>query len=318
MAKMQPFKGSTKRRIKIFIVFLLCSFLAWLVSKLSETYTDSTSFDLEFVKVPDTLLLTKASKEKVSVTLRASGWQFLGFNFKSKEIPIDLSSVLYDGTKYFVDSQSYRKQIEAQLTGSMTLLEMDQDSLFFDFSRIVSRKVPVKAMVDLNLTQNYLLDGKLSITPDSVVLKGPLDELDTIIEISTEALTLTDVVEDFDHTLPLVTPTSLEHTTLSARDVKISGSVFRFSEKIIQIPIEVINLPKGTLIRTFPNTIEVLCRAKIEQLKVLDPSDFKILADFNLVTGDSQFLPVELVQQPPDIPSVQLLKSQIEFILKRE
>ena len=111
---------------------------------------------------------------------------------------------------------------------------------------------------------------------------------------------------------------SLENTTYSANSIKISGKVFRFSEKILELPVEVINLPEGAEIKTFPNTISVLCKAKIERLKDLGPSDFKLIADYAQAAKGAQQMTVRLTEKPEEVYSAQLLAGQVEFILKRE
>jgi YbbR domain-containing protein len=318
MAVKRNIKGSTKRRIKIFLIFLLCSFAIWLISKLSENHTDKATFDLVYINVPDTLLLTGASKDKIDVTIRASGWQFLGFNFKTKEIPIDLSALQFNGTNYFAAQEVYGSQVMAQVSGSMALLQMDRDTLFFDFDPIISKVVPVTSQLQVDLAQNYLLDGSLEVDPDSVMIRGPSQEIDTVMAIKTIALTLTDVAENFSRVVRLMKSDSLKNTVYVNDEVTVTGRIFRFSEQVIQIPVEVVNLPPGTKIRTFPATVRVLCKAKVTELKTLNPNDFRIVADFNEAKEDSKILRLELVQQPENIPNIQLLDAQIEFILNRE
>ena len=124
-------KGRVRRKVNIFLVFLVCSCLAWLVSQLSEDYTQSTSFDLVYINVPDSLRLTKASKNSLDVRLRASGFQFLGFNFKNKQIAIDLSKLDHKGLRYYIPQQNYRKQIQNQLTGFHDLVRSRQRYFIF-------------------------------------------------------------------------------------------------------------------------------------------------------------------------------------------
>jgi len=310
--------GLHKRKVKIFLVFLASSFLAWFVSRLSETYTDNTSFDLVYTNVPDSLILTNTSKDKVDVRLRASGFQFLGFNFSNKEIKIDLSSVDQNPSNYFVPHEVYRKQIEKQLSGSMTLLEVDKDTLFFNFFKVYAKEIPIQPNIIVNLAQNYLLAGELKVEPGTVTIKGPKTEIANIDYVGTLKMVLTDVTDNFENRAVLHKPEELKNTTFSTNSVKISGEVFRFSEKIIDVPVEVINLPEGTTIKTFPNTIAILCKARIDRLKNLNSSDFKIVADYNLAKSNARNLKIRLVKKPVDVSSAQVLETQVEFILKRE
>ena len=111
-----------KRRTNIFLIFLICSALIWLISKLSETYTERTSFVVEFVNAPDSLLFAKASTDALNVRLSASGFQFLYFNIGKKKVQIDLSQVRSRGGRYYVARENYQGQIDRQLPRNMTLL----------------------------------------------------------------------------------------------------------------------------------------------------------------------------------------------------
>ncbi len=311
-------RSNDKRKINIFLIFLLCSFLAWLVSRLSETYVDRTTFDLEYINVPDSLLLADNSLKNVDVRLRASGFQFLGFNYNPKKIEIDLSNMANDQSKFYVTQLDFRKQIESQLSGSITLLEVDRDTLFLDFYKVELKKVPISPNISLNPAQNYLVDGKLKLEPSLISISGPKKELDLVNSVSTSEVELNEITEDFSIVVDLVLPEELKNLVLSEKKVKISGNVFRFSEKLIEIPVEVINLPEGTQIKTFPNTIAVLCKARIDRLKDISPVEFKVVANFQDQRGENQNLQVSLIEKPDDVYSVQLMKNEVEFILKRQ
>src|SRR5690606_25980201 len=113
--------------------------------------------------------------------------------------------------------------------------------------------------VRIDLEQNYLLDGKLIISPDSIAVKGPSKELDTITAVWTEAKELNGINSDFSAHVPLHKFKALQNTVFSTDSVRISAKVYRFSEKVIDVPVEVINLPKDVEIKTFPDKVPVLC-----------------------------------------------------------
>lgn len=311
-------RSNDKRKINIFLIFLLCSFLAWLVSRLSETYVDRTTFDLEYINVPDSLLLADNSFKNADVRLRASGFQFLGFNYNSKKIEVDLSNMVNNQSKFYVTQLDFKKQIESQLSGSITLLEVDRDTLFLDFYKVELKEVPISPNISLNPAQNYLVDGKLKLEPSLISISGPKKELDLVNSVSTSEVELNEITEDFSIIVDLVLPEELKNLVLSEKKVRISGNVFRFSEKLIEIPVEVINLPEGTQIKTFPSTIAVLCKARIDRLKDISPAEFKVVANFKDQRGENQNLQVSLIEKPNEVYSVQLMKNEVEFILKRQ
>ncbi|MGB7394586.1 MAG: CdaR family protein, partial [Pricia sp.] len=260
-----------------------------------------------------------ASKKKMDVKLRAGGFTFLGFNFKKKKVEIDVSEAEKEGDRFFVPEKMYRTQIEKQLSASMSLLEIDNDTLFLDMMAVTTKKVPVKPRGTMDLAQNYLLDGKLGVTPDSISITGPPEEIDTISQVRTENTNLPDLTSDFTEEVALFKSPELKNTTYSENTAILSGKVVRFSERIIEVPIQIVNLPENLEIKTFPDKISVVCKAKTERLKKLKPSDFQITGDYETVKdGESNEMKLQLKKKPEALHSARLKTGEVEFIVKKK
>ncbi len=302
----------------MFLMFLLCSGLIWFLNNLAKTYTDNATFELVFFHVPDSLLLTEVSKKQVDVKIQASGFQFLGFNFKNKEVRVDVSSVNERNGRYYMPQSVYRKQIDKQLR-SMNLLEIDEDTLYFEFTRLVTKVVSVTSKLDITLPQNHILDGEPVIEPSEVTLKGPWNIVDTINTINTVKLKLSDVSTDFSQEVALDKIQGSGSITYSSDKVVVSGKVARFSEKLIEVPIKVINLPEKYEIKTFPDKVGVLCKGTLNQLKLLESADFEVIADYNTIKDNaSKNIGLQLVNPLENLRSAELSESQVEFILRKQ
>jgi YbbR domain-containing protein len=213
----------------------------------------------------------------------------------------------------------YRSQIEKQISGSMALLEIENDTLFLDMLAVMTKKVPVKPRAEMNLGQNYLLDGKLRATPDSISITGPEDEIDTIGQVRTRKITLPDLTSDFTEEVEIFKSKELKNTTYSESTAILSGKVVRFSEKIIKLPISILNLPDSLEIKTFPDKVSVVCKAKTERLKTLTISDFQVVGDYDtLKGGTSDELKIKLQKKPKGLHSARLKESAVEYIVKKQ
>ena len=272
---------------------------------------------MEFVNPPDSLLFEKASPENVKVRLSANGFQFLYFNIGKKKVQIDLSQVRRRAGTYYVARENYQGQIERQLPRNMSLLELEADTLYLAFEKIFTKTVKVVPNLNLELASNHLLEGELEIDPPTIDINGPGDEIYQVEEVYTVSQDLTDLSEDFNITVELSRLADLSNTTYSENTVRIAGKVYRFSEQLIDIPVKVINLPEGVEVRTFPNTISALCKARIDLLKSLRPQDFELVADFAKAEEGRQELEVKLLSKPEGVYDAKLQENKVEFILIR-
>jgi len=307
-----------KREAKLFFMFLLLSFFAWFISSLSHQFQSNASFDLEFINPPDSMMLVSASKRNIDVKLDAVGFRFLLYNLNKPKMKINLSDAVRKGKHYFLSPNRSRRQIADQLVNGVELLDIGNDTLFFEFYGVISKKLPVLPVLDIEYTQNYLLDGEVALSPDSVQIKGPVNEIDSIRFLKTNKIILKDVNKDFSMQLKLQELTGLEKTTVFQENIEIKGRVSKFSEKIISVPITIAHLPKNTQAQTFPKNVDILVKASLRNLKRLSEMDFEVLGDYNTVKKGEKSIQLSITKKPAWIHDAELPKNSVDFILKRE
>lgn len=315
----QRVKNVLKRReAKLFTFFFILSGLAWFISNLSYRYESNAFFDLEFVNPPDSMMMQNASEQQIQVRLEAEGFQFLGWGFGKKKVAIDLSQANRIGTRYMLTPDVLESQIAEQLAGDIKLIRTGSDTLFVDFYSVASKKLPVRHQLRLEFEQNYLLDGKIELRPDSIRIKGPMNEIDTINFLKTAPITLVEINNDFTINSKVIISPLLKKTSLAKSEVRISGTISRFSEKLIRVPVTMINIPENTIAQTFPNEVELLVKASLTELKKIKTSQFKIVGDYATVQAGSQSVLLKVIAQPSTIHSAELKPDRVDFILKRE
>ncbi|MRH99846.1 hypothetical protein GH721_04795 [Kriegella sp. EG-1] len=308
-----------KRKAKVFVLFVLASSLIWFLSTLSETYSANATFKVNYTNSNKNLKLKKFYTDRLVVKLKTGGFKFLGFNLQKKTIELNLDEVQRNNNMYYLAPNQYKSQIERQLPKSMVLVEMALDTLFFEFLEMTSKEVPISTNININLAHNHMLEGVLQIVPAQIKIFGPKNEIDTIQEINVAENKLNELTADFNKRISLYKAPQLVNTSYSINEVLIKGKVSKFSEKLIDVPIDVINLPENILIRTFPDVVSVLCKAKIHELKVIKASDFKVIADYSKLSSNrSNEMGLKIVQKPNNIFSATLMETKVEYILNKE
>ncbi|NAY90714.1 hypothetical protein GTQ34_02175 [Muricauda sp. JGD-17] len=305
--------------MKVFSLFLVCSFLAWFLSNLSEPYESRCDFTLNYRNLPDTMLLGKNAVSSMEAKIRTSGFRFLYYNFFTKRLDIDVSQATVENGAYVIEEEVLKKQVDGQLSQNISLLDLDRRQLVVDLYQVVSREIPIKPNLNIQFQQNFLLEGPLEVVPSHVTVKGPSAEIDTLVVIETSQMELTDVSTSFSTEATLIFPKGLDNTIFSEGRVKISGKVARFSEEVFTLPIKVVNSPEGYRVKTFPNTVSVLCKATLDRLKEVSKSDFEVVADYGQLDGSAEnMLYLELKQLPKNVYDVRLLEKTVNFVLEQQ
>lgn len=309
--------GLNKRKVKVFLLFLICSVLAWSISKLSGSYESRATFELVYTNFPDTLLLNTLEKDYAVAKVRASGFQFLGYGINQKKIKVDLQKINYLNDDYFLTETELKTQFERQLSNTVSLLELEKDTFFVNLYKVVLKEVPINPNITIEVAPNHILDGSLALNPKTATIKGPAKVVSKINEVFTSPLVLSELSTNFIEELILLKPDA-QNVILLQEGVEVSGKVVEFSEREFLISVGAENIPNGYRIKTFPNEIKLVCKAGIDNLKTMKSSDFELLVDYESLSGNSaKYLNVQLKRKPDHVYSVQLLTNQVEFVLEK-
>ncbi len=312
--KIVDFFRSGSDKSVITICFLM-STLFWFLIKFSKEYTYYIDYPVEFVNQPIDKYFKGEPISELKVKVNGYGFNFLKETFSERIVEIDVSKLQRQGaTTYFWLSQSERPHIARELNG-FSILEIDPDTLFLNFSNKTKRSLEVKVPLDLNFRENYVQYGSFKITPKTIEVFGPAHILDTLSYVYTGVLSQADIIQDIHASLKVQLPNEL----LSARnvEVQVSQDVARFTQINEVIPIKLKNVPKGKELIIKPAEVELSYWVAMQDVDKVKASDFEIYCDYNEVAmTQSAILNVFLDEdkKPSIVQKVKYHPSTIEFI----
>ena len=247
----------------VFLLSLLLAFSIWLIHNLSLRYS-------EFIQVPVVLRCELEGHSNVSSNVgdviarcQTSGYNVLRAerHFKGgKPVVVQVDpSVLHhkkDETFYLTPDglQEYAHLIFGE---NVTIEYFLSDTVFFRFPYEVHKKVPVYPVHILRYDSQYIGDGPLTISPDSVVLYGEPSHLDNIDMVMTEAIKLDNISTDIHGDARLE---QVKGIRMSTETVRYSQNVARFVEVTSVVSIQARNVPADKELRIYPSTAEVTFR----------------------------------------------------------
>ena len=311
--------GLNRRKAKIFFLFLFCSFLAWFLSNLSDPYEARTEFTLNYKNLPDSLILGNNAEKNLEAKVRTSGFRLLYYKFFSKRIDVDLSKVAYQSGSYVLEEDALKKQMDRQLSQNISLLDLDGNQWEVDLYQVSQKALVVKPRIELKFQPNHILDGVLQVSPDSVIIKGPASEIDTLFHVETEPVILDNLSDDFSAEASIVFPKNLDNSIFSANRVVVSGTVLKFSEKVFNVNVQALNVPDGYRLKMFPNSVSLVCKASLDELKNIESNDFEITADYKQLgaTTNNSIL-LQVTKKPGTVYAVRLQQRMVNFVLERK
>ena len=312
--KVLHFFISGSNRSVIAVCFLM-SLIFWFLIKFSKEYTYYIDYPIELINQPIDKYWKDEPLSNLKVKVNGYGFNFLKETFSSRLLKVDVSKLQRTNSNtYFWLSQSERSNIAIELNG-FSILEIDPDTLFLNFSKKTKKSVQVKVPLNLNFRENYEQYGSFKISPNTIDVFGPSHILDTLSFVYTDVLNQNDIVQSINSNLKIQLPNKLLSTKDS--DINVIQEVARFTQISKMIPIKLKNVPKRKELIIKPSEVELSYWIAMQDVDKINVSDFLIYCDYNEVyMTDNAILNVFIDESktPSIVQKVKYHPSTVEFI----
>ncbi|GAA3625583.1 YbbR-like domain-containing protein [Flavivirga jejuensis] len=304
------------KRINVFILFLLFSFIILIFSKLSKEYTNTMAFDIEKINLSEEHVILNDSV-MLNITLKTHGFKWLKYYISKPKITIDFSKdvdkeetvFLWNKSKAYLNNTQFDEQVE--------LLNISPKRLTFRYDVNLVKKIPVKLNAAVNFEPGYNVSDKLISEPDSIVVIGPNIVVSKINYLETEDVIFDNVKSNLAEATKLKLPENRSDLKFSDNSVIIKAHVEKFTEGTLKIPVNIINVPKGIKIKYFPKEVNVSYYISLGHFNSVTNKDFKVVCDYTKTKGNQSLLVPELVKFPNRAKNVKINQQRIEFIITK-
>jgi len=307
-----PFKST---KLKAFFFFLVLATFFWALTKFSRQYTATAEASVYYVNIPDNTLITDDNLKEITFDLATNGFEFLFYKLKRPRIDIDVRRYYSEGVSQVIVSENELiKLISARLKTNLAVRNLSVNEISIKLDGIVSKKIPVRIKTNLRFKDGFRPLDSLVATPDSIIVSGPSLFLETIEFSETKVITQDNVDKSILRTVTLKTFENKE-VSFKPKEVSISLQVAEFSQKQINLPIELLNIPEGVIVKLIPNFMTLTFDAPLDDFRKINENDFKIVCDYNERNEEENFMIPRLVQSSANVINIDFDSKKIDYLI---
>ena len=194
---------------KAFSIALLFAVLFWLLIKMSKEYKTVISFPVEYVNIPQNKLIQKEPTKKIDILTKASGFRLFGLSILKSKIELDARKLQRkNSSEYYFLMKNSKIDIQNQITNKYVIDQIVQDTIYLNLGTLTSKKIPVSGDFDLSYKLGYHLTKSIKITPDSIMVSGPKEQIDTLQSMRLQKFVKKNISETIETTLKIEESTS--------------------------------------------------------------------------------------------------------------
>lgn len=309
------------RRVFTFLVCLLVSMFFWLMMSLSKEYSITVSFPVNYVNLPTDKIVSNQLPETIDIEIISSGFNLLLYKIRQQRetVLLDMKDArqYISRNHYYLLCNSRIDKITAQFNNDIKVAKINPDTIFLNFNKKVSKRVPVIASINIDFDSQYQLSDSIKVTPSFIDISGAADVLDKINSVETIPVNLKKVSSSLSLKLGLLKTAALKQVEFSESEVHAEVNVKKYTEASLELPIEVSNLPHGYSLKTFPDKVTVKYNVAFDDYATINPLQFTASVDYMKIEQGSNKLKVVLEKYPSNIRSVKLIIDKVEYIIRK-
>ena len=311
------FFSIANKEFLIFLFFLLVSGTFWLVLYLNETFEREIKVPVLLTGVPKENVVTSISDSTLRVVIRDKGYAMAGYLYGDgiRPLRVDFKTYAKGSGRGSVPVADLLKMFTQQLPSSSKVSSVKPDKIEFFFNDGIYKRVPVRYVGKVNPGQSYYI-SKMTIQPDSVMVYASDELLDSILYVSTEQRSFTNVTDTITESLRLRAIRGAKFVP-SAVSIALYPDVL--TEESVEVPIKAANMPQGKVLRTFPQRVKVVFVTGASAYRSIRPEQFNVVVDYNeLLENPSEKCNIYLRAFPPSVRNAHTEVSQVDYLIEQQ
>lgn len=258
------------------------SLLIWGSVTLSEQFFSSMDFNIKVVNQPSGYTCGVLKPEKISLKLKAKGWQLLTINLASKK-------------EFFVSANNDSGSITTNpldeidennwISSGITVSEIYPKLISFNVEKIKFKRLKILAETNITYSDGFGLATPVRVFPDSVLVAGPSSILDKISTIKTKTVEFSELDNKVKVVTEIEEPAGFQ---LEINKAELTFDIQRIVEKSFdEIKVVVNDIPEDRSVVLIPNTINCSLRGGINILGKVNPNEITASINYSDIVYDT-------------------------------
>ncbi|MCH4156299.1 MAG: hypothetical protein LKF31_08355 [Muribaculaceae bacterium] len=300
------------KSLGLYLIFIVIAFVFWLLLALNNTLQRDIMVPLKLTSVPDSVTIITDPPAFVRVTVRDKGASLLKFFFgESSAININFNEFADANGNIHVSSAEFRSLVRNLFDASATIISVSPDSLNVRYTNLPGKLVPVRLDLDAEPDMQYVINGPVTLSDDSVLVFSDRKTLDDIDEVYTFHV---DVTQLKDTLVRPVNIAPIPGTKISPRSITITIPVEPLIRKEQNIPIIVKNKPAGVRVVILPSVVQASFLVPLSMYSKNKPVIAEV--DYNdILYSMSNKLEVRIAESPAIYKNISLGIDSVEYVI---
>lgn len=301
-----------KKNLNIIILSILFSIIIWVSITLSNEYYSNLKLPVKVINLTDGYAVGSSLPESISLKLKAKGWKLIGLHL-SGDLVYSISAGKDTGKVNFRLLNALTDN--TWITSEVQVMDIYPGSLNIFIDKIASKRLPVKADIELKFKDGFGLSSPLQVVPDSITVYGAKRIIDTLNSVLTTEFVTGKLDNYTSFSLDLLKTPDLQY---SPEQVQLTMDVQKIVEKEINnVLVEIVNVPYDRSVLLMPDRVSIGLRGGINVLGKMNIKKVTAGVKYSDVVMDTIGSIAPKISVPGNTELIYVKPDRLKYIIKK-
>ena len=314
-------QASLNRNIFNYLVCVIIASVLWFLNTLNQEYTTEVNYPIKYINIPEDKYPSTKLPSHLQLNIQAKGFTLIGYAIKTSFSPLILNFEGYndllqkkdDLYHLTIKTNDIKDKLSSQIGPDVKLTSIHPEKIDFNLSKATQKRVIITPNIDYTLKRQYILN-QVKLTPDSVLVSGPANIIDTLQQVYTNSWQLKNISKSTNKELNLK---PIENCHLHIEKTKATLEIEQFTEGRKEINITPKHVPDSINIRLFPNKVTITYEVGLSKYKEVTEKDFEFTVEFPK-SADIPHLGIQVGKKPTFIKNLNITPQKVEYLLEKK
>lgn len=294
-------------------MFVCVAFVFWLFLSLDSEVQKDFEIPTEIIDIPANVTVIGKAPNKFDITVQGKGSQLLRFLWGTKPtIKIKFEDNVSETDIFSLSKVKIESRFRDYFGQGIQIISVKPDSIRLPFTTMPGESVALRLIADVQPDLQCILSGPIKANIDSVKVYGVNGVPRSIKYVDTNPITLSELK---DTTRLEISIKPIDGYRIIPDKVTVTIPVEPLIAKRRQIAVDVVGLPEGLDLITFPSSVEVTYLVPMSKFNEDYP--IKTFVDYSQIDSLRPTAPVTVSSVPEYYKNLALSPDSIEYIIER-
>lgn len=305
-------RSSKGKNILLYMMCVCVAFVFWFFLSLDTETQRDFEIPVDLEHVPDSVVIIGDMPSVINAVVQGKGSQLLRYTWGGTPT-MKINYVDYAGENRVLSIS--RPKLESRLRDyfgqGVRIVSLRPDSVHVAYTTSKGKRVKLNLETDIKTKLQYIISGPVKSNVDSVTVYSVSDVPRNITSVNTEPLIKSDLTDTTVYELAIK---PIPGMRIIPDRITVTVPVEPLISKRRIIPVEVINLPEGVGLITFPSAVDISYLVPMSSYN----NDFplKAIVDFATIRRSSPYVKVNMSSVPDMYHNITIAPDSVEYVIE--